>query len=563
MSRLSLTAPLAVVLLVAVGCAAQPEHMHAASKCRRMRRSSAAPGGPPPLWKNLGTYSHPITTSSPQSQAYFDQGLRLTYGFNHGEAQRSFREAARVDPVVRHVPVGHRHHLRLELQRPHQSGPRAGRARGGAEGAGPRGERPRRAERAIIDALVKRHQPGGERAALDRAYADAMRDVAQRFPDDLEAAHLLRRRHDEPPPVESLDSRRPAAAGDGGDPPRARGRAGQEPEPSRARSTSISTRWRRVRTRAARAAPPTACGASCPAPATWCTCRRTSTCGWGATTSRWTCNVRAAEADRAYFKEGMPSPIYRGMYYPHNLDFIWHAASMDGRSAETLKAARDFAGEAPLEMVRQMSDMETAPVAPIFALARFGRWEEILREPAPPADLPYWRGAWHYARGLAFAATGRAAEAQRELAALQAVRDGVPADAHAGRLLQDARDADARVEVLSGELAARARRTATRPCATSRRPRASRTATGSPSRRPGISPCASPSARCCCPRGRPAEAEAVYREDLRRNPENGWSLFGLAQALRAQGKADEAVTTDARYRRAWARSDVTLTSSRF
>jgi hypothetical protein len=170
-----------------------------------------------------------------------------------------------------------------------------------------------------------------------------------------------------------------------------------------------------------------------------------------------TANVRAAEADRAYFKEGMPSPIYRGMYYPHNLDFIWHAASMDGRSAETLKAARNFAGEAPLEMVRQMSDMETAPVAPLFALARFGRWEEILREPAPPADLPYWRGAWHYARGLAFAATGRPGEAQRELAALQTVRDGVPAERTLAGFFKTREMLTLAVEVLSGELAARRR----------------------------------------------------------------------------------------------------------
>jgi tetratricopeptide (TPR) repeat protein len=275
-----------------------------------------------------------------------------------------------------------------------------------------------------------------------------------------------------------------------------------------------------------------------------------------------TVNVRAAEADRAYFKEGSPSPIYRGMYYPHNLDFIWHAASMDGRSAETLKAAREFAGEAPLPMLRQMSDMETAPAAPIFALTRFGRWEEILREPAPPADLLYWRGAWHYARALAFAGTGRLAEAQRELAALHAVRESVPAARTVAGFFKTREMLTLAVEVLSGELAARRGEwdVAVRHLAEAARIQDGHWFTEPP---PWYFPVRQSLGAVLLSAGRAVEAESVYREDLRRNPENGWSLFGLSQALRAQGKTDEATTTAARFRRAWARADVTLTASRF
>src|SRR6185503_11191216 len=130
-------------------------------------------------------------------------------------------------------------------------------------------------------------------------------------------------------------------------------------------------------------------------------------------------NTAAVAADRAYFKTAQPSPMYRGLYYPHNIDFIWQSASMEGRSAETIRAARQFAGAAPPAMVREMSDMETAPAAPYFALARFGRWEEILSQPAPPAEFPYVTGAWRYSRGLAFIATGRRAEAETELAAIR------------------------------------------------------------------------------------------------------------------------------------------------
>ncbi len=549
-----MTRPLLVLLLViSAGCAAQPEHTHSSAP------APTAPGAPP-LWKNLGTYSHPITTASPRSQAYVDQGLRLTYGFNHGEAQRAFREATRADPSCAMcqwgiaITYGSNYNDATNSEREQGALAAAQKAQALAAKATP-------AERAIIDALVKRHQPGGARATLDRAYADAMRDAAQRFPDDLEAATFF---------ADAMMNLRPWSlwTPDGQPQPGTdeivrtlEGVLAKDPNHPGAlhlyihaveasqnpgRATGAADRLRNLMPGA---------GHLVHMPSH-------IYLRVGRYEDSVTVNVRAAEADRAYFKEGMPSPIYRGMYYPHNLDFIWHAASMDGRSAETLKAARDFAGEAPLEMVRQMSDMETAPVAPIFALARFGRWEEILREPAPPADLPYWRGVWHYARGLAFAGTGRPAEAQRELAALQTVRDAVPEARTVAGFFKTREMLTLAVEVLSGELAARRGEwdAAVRHLAEAARIQDGHWFTEPP---PWYFPVRQSLGAILLSAGRPAEAEAVYREDLRRNPENGWSLFGLAQALRAQGKTAEATTTDARCRRAWARADVTLTSSRF
>src|SRR6185503_3699856 len=180
MTRYSVLTPLMVALGLAAGCAGQPEHVHSTSPVAGASAPGAPQlGGPPPLWKNLGAYSHPITTISPRSQAYFDQGLRLTYGFNHAEAQRSFREAARVDPSCAMCQWGIAITYGSNYNDPTNPDREQG-ALAAAQKAQALAARATPAERAIIDALAKRHQPGGERAALDRVYADAMRDVAQR-----------------------------------------------------------------------------------------------------------------------------------------------------------------------------------------------------------------------------------------------------------------------------------------------------------------------------------------------------------------------------------------------
>src|SRR4029077_9356898 len=137
-------------------------------------------------------------------------------------------------------------------------------------------------------------------------------------------------------------------------------------------------------------------------------------------------NVAGVQADRVYFKTATPSPIYRGLYYPHNIDFIWQSAAMQGRSAETVRAAREFASNAPAEMIKQMPDMETAPVAPIVALVRFGRWDEVLAYPALPSELSYTSGVWRLPRAVALNGKGQADPAAGELRALEAILQSVP-----------------------------------------------------------------------------------------------------------------------------------------
>jgi tetratricopeptide (TPR) repeat protein len=206
--------------------------------------------------------------------------------------------------------------------------------------------------------------------------------------------------------------------------------------------------------------------------------------------------------------------------------------------------------------------METAPAAPYFALVRFGRWEEALRQPAPPAELPYVTGAWRYARGLAFVATGRRADAAAELAVIQQLAGSVPADRTLAGFFKTKAILELAANVLAGEIAARSGQTdvAVRHFLAAVAEQDGHWFTEPPV---WYFPVRQSLGAALLSGGRPAEAEAVYRDDLKRNPDNGWSLFGLAQSLRAQGKTADAAAVEAHFQQAWSRADVTLTASRF
>jgi tetratricopeptide (TPR) repeat protein len=544
---------LVAALLAVPACATPPPaHHHAA-------RSET---GPPPLFDNLGTHSRKITTASPQAQAYFDQGLRLVYGFNHAEAQRAFREAARLDGGCAMcfwgiaLTYGSNYNSPTDARREQGAWEAIQTARKLAATATPR-------ERAIIEALAVRHSadPKADRAALDRAYADAMRQVAREYPGDPDAATFfadalmnlrpwqLWTRDGKPEPgTEEIVATLERVLAANPDHPGALHlyihavEAGPEPERGAAAADRL--------------------GPLMPGAGHLVHMPSHIYYRVGRYADAVTANERAVAADRAYFAVSTPSEAYRMGYYPHNLDFIWIAASMEGRSADTVRAARELAAASPAEMARQMSDMEMGPAAPLFALARFGRWEEILREPAPDPALPYVTGAWRYARGLAFAATGRPEQARAELAELNKIALTVSPDRTIGSFFKTADMLRLASEVLAGEIAARSGDTATavRHLSAAVQMQDGHWFTEPP---PWYFPVRQSLGAALLQGGRAAEAEDVYREDLLRNPNNGWSLFGLAQALRAQDKDAEASIVELRWERAWSRADVPLRASRF
>jgi tetratricopeptide (TPR) repeat protein len=519
-------------------------------------------GSPPLRFDDLGTHHHPVTTSSPEAQEWFDQGLRLVYAFNHDEATRSFQETVRLDPGCAMGWWG------IALA----AGPNY-------NDAGNR-ERDRRAyealqkavalrakvsegERDYVDALAKRYtkEPPPDRKALDAAYADAMREVARRHPDDLDAATLFAEAMMDLRPWDlwTLDGRPQPATEEivatlesvlRRDPRHPGANHyyihAVEASPHPERGEAAADRLRDL-------VPGAGHLVHMPSHIYMRVGRYAEAVG---------ANERAVAVDRAYLARAKPDGLYPMMYYPHNLDFLWSAASMEGRSTETIRAARELTQVATPDMARQMPDVESAVVAPLFALARFGRWDDILAAPAPPEDLPFACGTWHYARGLAFARGGRPDDAAVERDRLAKIVDTTPSDRPLMQVNKQKQVLRLAAEVLAGELAAAERKHAEAI-------RHLRVAVGlqdglhymEPP--PWYYPVRQSLGAVLLAAGRPGEAETVYRADLARNRENGWSLYGLARSLRAQKRVQEAAAVEQRFRKAWAAADVELADSRF
>jgi tetratricopeptide (TPR) repeat protein len=514
-----------------------------------------------PLMENLGDLHHEITTESPLAQQFFDQGLTLTYGFNHEAAVNSFKEAARLDGDCAMCFWG----IALAL------GPNINAAMGPESGseaykAVQKAHELARAasdkERAFIEALLTRYSedPEAERAPLDLAYANAMRKVHRRHPDDLDAAVLFAEAlmdlspwnywTDQAKPgehteevlrtLEGVIERNP-------DHPGANHyyiHAVEEHFPERAVAAAD---------RLAGFAPDAGHLVHMPSHIYWRV---------GRYNDAVEINRRAAEADEAYFAWCRSQGIYRAMYYPHNVHFLWAAAAAEGQSDIALTASRKLVAQISDEQVKEYPFVEDFLPTPIFTLIRFGRWDDILGEPEPPPERRYEVGIWHYARGLAYTRKNETAKAALEFADLAeiTVDDSMgELEFFGGTAQQNLKIA---VRHLAGEMAAHrddfeAAILALREAV---RLQDELTYTEPP---PWFFPVRQALGAVLLRAERPEEAEAVYRKDLEQYPRNGWSLFGLAESLRLQGKDDEATLVQAGFREAWARADVELTASRF
>ena len=512
--------------------------------------------GAVPLYDNLGTYSYQVT-ATPAAQRYFDQGIRLYYAFNHAEAIRAFAEAARLDSscAMCHWGIALAHGPNINAPMDSASALAAYQAAGEARR---RASNVSARERALIDAVATRYAatPPADRAPLDSAYSRAMAEVARQFPDDRDAAVLYAESVMDLSPWNYWNKDRSPRAGtrellaalD-----RVLATAPDHPGANHFYIHAVEA------VDPARAVPMAErLAALMPGAGHLVHMPGHIYVRVGRYADAIRANEHAVHADEAYIRDQQPpAGVYTAGYYPHNYDFLAFAASMIGRRAQAMEAARKMATIASPEMLRGsgLTFTQHHLTRHLQLGVRFREWDEILRAAEPPPDLPHARAMWHYARGRALAARGDTAGAATALAGLRQAADdpvlasarlefnpsravlGIAAEVLAGHVAEARGDVDGAIHHL--EEAAR---------------QEDALVYGEPPE--WTVPVRQELGLVLLRARRAADAERVFREDLERFPENGWSLHGLAEALRAQGKSGEADAVTARFRKIWETADV-------
>jgi tetratricopeptide (TPR) repeat protein len=559
---------LAVVALALLsgGCAA-PAPQPDAGAGAGVASAPAAAGLPgAKLLDGFGDLHRDIGSRVPEAQRYFDQGLRMAYGFNHEAAGRAFAEAARLDPDCaicvwgQALVLGPNINLPMDPATAKDATALARRALQLAPHATP-------ADRALIEALQPRYaDPAPEdRKPLDAAYADAMAKVAARFPEDDDAATLY---------AEALMDLTPwaywtAEGQQAGNTPRILG----ELERVLARNPRhIGAMHYFIHATEASPAPERAIayadalGALAPGSGHLVHMPAHTYIRVGRYNDATLANFAAASADKTFLAYcGGSNGAYPLGYVPHNWHFASMTAGLTGSRTLAMQASEQTALRADHAAMATppMEFMQVFASTPLFTQVRFGDWDAILAQDKPPAPLPFPTGIWHFARGMALARTGRGGDAGRELESLQAIArdpalakttifginsvDRVLAVAEAllrGELLRTQGDRPGGLAALREAVAAEDRLNYNEPADW---PLPTRWYLGA----------------ALLEAGDAAGAESAYLQDLKTYPENGWSLFGLAQAQRKLGRGADARATERRLAQAWQWADKPLVASRY
>ena len=519
--------------------------------------------GKEPLYEGLGSYSRKITTDSPEAQRYFDQGQAFLHGFNHNAAIRAFQQASELDPkcAMAHwgIALASGPHINFALVPPRAAElawKEIGLAKENEQNASP-------VERALIDALSKRcanPQPE-DRSPLDRAYADAMREVWKKFPNDPDAGVLF---------AEAMMNLRPwdqwtpeGHPNPGTDEILATLDAvlklnpkhpfanhlyihAVEASPHPERADAAAARLRDLQ-------PGLAHNVHMPSHI-------------DIRTGRWQeaveTNLKAVAADQRYRKAFGRAKGFLNVYVAHNRHMLAYAAMMTGQRVLAMKHIRAMVAELPEEFLKEDAMTAEGFVAmPLEVMVRFGLWDEILAEPDQYAEyMPFTRAFHHAARAIAYAAKGDTANARKaqsifiERAKLVPKEDflgnnscesilAVMTPMVEGEILIAEGKIESGIEQLSAAIKNEDALKYDEP--------------------PGwLIPVRHSLGAVLMKQQRFAEAEQIYRDDLARLPGNGWSLLGLGESLRAQKKnEEEAAKTKAKFENVWAKADLKIDSS--
>ena len=519
--------------------------------------------GKEPIFDGLGSYTRTVTTDSPRAQRYFNQGLAFYHGFNHGEAIRSFQEAARLDPkcAMAHwgIALACGPHINLPLVPP----PAAELAWKELKLAQENAEHASPVERDLIEALSRRYanpQPE-DRAPLDQAYADAMRKVWQNYPNDQDVGVLFAEAMMDLHPWNQWTPEGQANSGTHEilatlqailklDPKHPFANHlyihATEASPHPERATAAANRLRALQ-------PGLAHNVHMPS-------HIDIRCG------RWQeavdTNIKAVEADRRYRKIAGPPVGFINVYVAHNRHMLAYAAMMTGQSALAMKHIRAMVAQLPADFLKENALLAEGFVAmPMEVMVRFGMWNEILAESDDYADYMTATRAFHHAaRAIAYAAKGDPENARKEQAVFLEKAKLVPKEETLGN--NTAVDLLALAQHMTeGEILIRENKLDA-GIAELREAIKLEDALKYDEPPGWLIPIRHSLGATLMQNGRYAEAEQVYREDLARLPDNGWSLYGLSESLRAQKKSpEEAKTTMKKFQKVWDKADIKITSS--
>jgi len=520
--------------------------------------------GQAPLFTNLGTLDFPITTNSKLAQKYFNQGIILAYGFNHEEAFRSFEEVASLDSNCAMAYWGMAYVLGPNINLPMDAGVVHTAYEAIQKAISLIDTEPQK-EKDFINALSKRYSSEvlEDRSPLDQAYCDAMRELKNKYPDDLDAAALFAESIMDVHPwdywlkdgtaqpwtpellsiLERVIEKNPDHHGANHLYIHA---VEASKNPHRGLASADKLKF-------------LAPGAGHLVHMPSHIYIRTGNYHEGSLA-----NIRAVKSDEEYINQCNQQGFYPLSYYPHNYHFLWATATLEGDSKTAIDAALKTSQKPPdsLMSVCGYETLQHFAAIPLYAFITFGKWEDILEYKKPADDRPYIEAIWHYARAMAFIAKNNIDEAEKEIAGLESFRENKTIDElliwgfnSAGILVNIA------CEVSRGELEAKKKNYS---LAISHLKKAVEFEYTLIYDEPPtwFYPCRQNLGAVLIEAGMYEEAEKVYKENLSNIPNNGWGLFGLHQSLLKQNRSNEAAEVEKRFIEAWKYADIELTSSR-